>query len=308
MASPDRIRSAISACSSASVRRDASATLLDAARRREYDQLNSLLFDIGDLRAGLGLNHADNWDGNLANEYPGKSRGASEYEQLIARGRASEQAESKSGGGFGFFVLSAFVLVGFWLFYDNSSSNKATAEHSVVASAPTPRKETTAERPVVVSAPAPVPELVRRTPPKPVFNAPPVSAPRNGAVRWYISLPGEAPLKIRTSSGSDYFVKLENSQGKNIMDIFVKGGRTVEVDVPIGRYILKYASGATWYGYKHHFGPKTDYNKADTVLSFEKEYINDGYREGYRVSGHVITLYRVSGGNLTTSEIPKEAF
>ena len=79
------------------------------------------------------------------------------------------------------------------------------------------------------------------------------------------------------------------------MDVFVRGGSTVEVEVPLGTYRLKYAAGQNWYGLPHLFGPETSYSKADTPFRF--------YIEGQRISGYTVTLYSVRDGNLRTSPL-----
>jgi hypothetical protein len=84
------------------------------------------------------------------------------------------------------------------------------------------------------------------------------------------------------------------------MDIFVRGGDTVQVEVPLGTYVVKYASGTTWYGYDYRFGPETDYSKAESKFDFRND--------GYQISGYTITLYRVAGGNLHTRGLSPAEF
>ncbi len=43
----------------------------------------------------------------------------------------------------------------------------------------------------------------------------------------------------------------------------------IEIKVPLGSYIVKYAVGEKWYGEKYLFGPETRYNKADEKFVFE---------------------------------------
>lgn len=44
-----------------------------------------------------------------------------------------------------------------------------------------------------------------------------------------------APLEIRTDSGSDYYVKVVNAANDNdTLAIYIHGGETVEVEVPLG--------------------------------------------------------------------------
>ena len=292
-ASTKEIRAAISSCSNASVRKDASVILLTDSRRRIYDRMNLLLTDIGDMRAMLGLSHADNWDSELANEYDGRlASGISEYEQIMAEVKktekifsgeyAGETSSNKSGFGARIVRILKTFSIGaiIWLIFLNiSESNKPSSY----------------ERDVSRSAPVIKPK------PEPVFNEPSVPTPRSGIVRRYTSLPGRASLKIQTSAGSNYLVKIASSsdQRKAIMDIFIRGGNLVEVDAPIGKYIIKYAYGpsdGSWYGYQYLFGPDTEYHEADRVFHIQKEY------------GYEITLYRVQGGNLRTKEISKDKF
>jgi hypothetical protein len=86
----------------------------------------------------------------------------------------------------------------------------------------------------------------------------------------------------------------------DVLTVFVHGGSTVQIDVPLGTYIVKHAAGTKWYGYKHLFGPETSYSKADETFRFE--------RNGYQVTGYTITLYTVLHGNLQTSAIRPEDF
>ncbi|MBL8200351.1 MAG: hypothetical protein JNK40_05195 [Chromatiales bacterium] len=110
-----------------------------------------------------------------------------------------------------------------------------------------------------------------------------------------------APFEISTSPGSNYLVKLVDARrGTEVMDVFVRGGQRVEVQVPLGTYVLKYASGATWHGYDYLFGPSTDYNRAGTTFEFRQE--------GYRIMGHTVTLYRVTNGNMQTRRLTPAEF
>jgi len=108
-------------------------------------------------------------------------------------------------------------------------------------------------------------------------------------------------LEIRSSQGAYYVVKLcDYSSGRDVLSVFVHGGRTVEFDVPLGTYQIKYASGDRWYGPVHLFGPSTAYSKADSSFDFRVD--------GNRVSGYTLTLYTVVNGNLHTSRIAPEEF
>ena len=87
---------------------------------------------------------------------------------------------------------------------------------------------------------------------------------------------------------------------RETLTIYIRGGDTVEVDVPLGSYEIRYAAGDTWYGEDELFGPETSYNKADDLFTFSDT--------GYQISGYTITLYQVVNGNLETIPLDKDRF
>lgn len=114
---------------------------------------------------------------------------------------------------------------------------------------------------------------------------------------------GNHPLEIVTSPGNDYFVKLvDNITNAERIGIFVKGGQRIEVEVPAGQYRMRYASGETWRGMQHLFGPgnMTSYQASSDIFNFN---ISDGYYNGY-----TIELIRQEGGNMDTRSIPPSSF
>ncbi len=125
--------------------------------------------------------------------------------------------------------------------------------------------------------------------------------PANGEVQNYSQDEAIAPFTIRSQGGNNFLVKLSDADsGTDVMTIFVRGGEDVETSVPIGTYIVKYASGTTWYGYDQLFGPQTGYSKADETFDF--------VQEGDTVKGFSVTLYAVEGGNLSTSTLSPSEF
>ncbi len=127
------------------------------------------------------------------------------------------------------------------------------------------------------------------------------SLPYNGSIQKYISTECIAPFEIKAALGSHYLVKLVNAYTKtSVLTVFVRSGSTVCIDVPLGVYEVRYASGNTWYGYEYLFGPETSYSKADKTFSFEID--------GDQVNGFTITLYQVPYGNLNTSTIKPTDF
>ena len=133
-----------------------------------------------------------------------------------------------------------------------------------------------------------------------------VSRPRTGAYRNYdLSSNLAAPLEIRTATGANYFVKLEDSITREpIQTFFIRGGQTMESKVPLGQFVLKYATGNSWCGENDLFGADTQFHKADVVLQFARQNSDDGYT----TIGHTIELILQANGNLRTSRINREAF
>lgn len=83
-ASAAEITAAITACPHAELRSDAAAVLLNAGRRRTYDQLHATLTEIGGLRASLGLVPTRLWQGQR--DFDGEVRGSgSRYGEFIRK-------------------------------------------------------------------------------------------------------------------------------------------------------------------------------------------------------------------------------
>ena len=138
--------------------------------------------------------------------------------------------------------------------------------------------------------------------PKPIKNKyPTIEMPYSGKTQSFTNESKVAPLTIETSVGSNYLVKIVDYYSKQeVMTVFVRGGDSRKIQVPLGVYEIKYASGEKWYGYQHLFGDDTSYSKAENSFKFENT--------GYQITGYTITLYRVSNGNLRTSHINKSQF
>jgi hypothetical protein len=129
----------------------------------------------------------------------------------------------------------------------------------------------------------------------------PERLPPHGYTQNFTGRQALAPFSIQSSGSGYYFVKLVDvSTGADAVHLFVHGGRTIEIDVPLGSYYLKYATGQTWYGLDDFFGHETAYSKASTILTFSSD--------SYRYRGNSVTLYRVKGGNMHTQGISKNNF
>lgn len=126
--------------------------------------------------------------------------------------------------------------------------------------------------------------------------------PANGEVAWFGAPRAVvAPLEIKSSPGASYLVKLTDANGGgDVMTIFVVGGKTANVKVPLGNYVIKYVSGSVWYGYQLYFGPNGSYARTEKTFEFMRD--SDG------VTGYKVTLYAVQNGNLKTNQIEAKDF
>ncbi len=113
-----------------------------------------------------------------------------------------------------------------------------------------------------------------------------------------------APFQVTTPEGDDmYYLKLSNPNSKRDAEliIFMRAGSTYRTDVPLGTFVLRYATGPVWYGDKNLFGPcETRFHEADAKLEFSKS--------GNSLRGHKIELIKQVGGNLDSVELDEEAF
>jgi hypothetical protein len=120
--------------------------------------------------------------------------------------------------------------------------------------------------------------------------------PEHGIYARYAEGIGATSLTIRTTSDSDYFVKLE-SQPKNVpvMSFFIHGGRPLYATVPTGHFVMKVASGKTWCGENYLFGGATTM-QVTGPLAFQSD------------EEHTITLTASSKGNLSIHQISRSSF
>jgi hypothetical protein len=119
-----------------------------------------------------------------------------------------------------------------------------------------------------------------------------------------------APLAVDAPAGTNYALKFVHAaNGKDAMMIYVVGGQAFQIKAPLGTYKVRGASGTTWYGVKHLFGPTTSYFKLRSKASTSAEGDNFAFtRSGNQVHGFRITLIKQSGGNLETNPIKAEEF
>lgn len=128
--------------------------------------------------------------------------------------------------------------------------------------------------------------------PAPAFAQPELPLPRNGALDRFTAREAIAPLEIRTRGAEhNYFIKLVDSATEApVLTVFVRGGQSVALKVPLGRVKMRYAVGSKWYGERFLFGPRTSYAQADSEFDFSVH--------GDQISGYTVELFLQANGNL----------
>jgi hypothetical protein len=136
--------------------------------------------------------------------------------------------------------------------------------------------------------------------------------PANGEVTRYLTpLPEQplAPLNVITDgnpNGPQYFIKLADwSTNQTVLTLFLRAGLKTSVEVPLGIYKIKIASGTHWYGINKVFGPTADYSliakpSGDSKMVFEVR--------GKEVMGHELRLRSVRNGNVRRKPISLKEF
>lgn len=135
----------------------------------------------------------------------------------------------------------------------------------------------------------------------PVSSEPVGVMPDNGYIFYEYGYDRVCPLTIITQGEYAYYIKLVDAyNGGEILTFFVQPGQTVDIDVPLGDFYIKYASGLTWYDETSLFGPDTAYSEAGDIFYFTED------EESYY--GYTVELYMQEGGNLDTYEIEPGEF
>lgn len=287
------------------------AILLDTKRRRIYDRAWNCLSVISQLRANLDLNRTVHWKKNHSDFTIDNDGYLPLISQLVELAKApqrnSESAEKNEsvkkeevlltekvqGGGKATIWAVCLLLGVIWMV--NSCPKKR--EIPATAYPPIQNTQTSASYDDGGSRSASPSTRIKTSTPTPPLK--PKARPNTGRLTGKGK--NVAPFSIKTQIGRDYYIKLESVDTlKTVMTAYIRGGDTFKTKVPTGSYILKYASGAQWYGTKDYFGNDTVFSKADEVFFFRRT--SDGY-EGYTVE-----LILQKYGNLHTSGISKNNF
>ncbi len=319
-AAPETLKESIHNCRDKSLQQDAECVFASQRRKDMYDHTHSALVGISQLRNGLGLTHKELWNNQLNTEFNnGKSpplrlhklinanttnpppipKYHSAHNRHSTANRAARQRQQEgdvrakpgttSGKGFDDgnvvtnIAIAFLAIIGALIFLSLIDTPESTPRST----------QTPATQSATYQTPAQIP--------KNTFNEPVVSPPAHGYMLRHLDVEALAPLEINTSYGEYYFIKMiDTSSGREELELFIHGGRRIEIMMPLGTYTMKYATGKTWYGREHLFGPDTVYSKADSAFKFTEDY------RGY--SGYTVTLYKVSNGNLETERINASQF
>lgn len=155
--------------------------------------------------------------------------------------------------------------------------------------------------PTPVPTPVPTPSPTPEPTPTP-YNEPLVPVPLNGYSEILSSKEAIAPFSIKTpAEGEYYYIVLKEFYSKDkMLTIFIYPDSEIEMNIPLGDYMIFYATGTEWYGIENLFGPATSYFKSDEKLAF--------YIDGDYVMGVTLELIKQSGGNMPTQDISKGDF
>ena len=136
---------------------------------------------------------------------------------------------------------------------------------------------------------------------EPLPSYPVVPTPENGTAQFFTSEEKIASFNVENSSVNNFFLKLISVYSQQtIMTVFVRGGYSVSVKVPVGKYYIKYTSGNFWFGDEHLFGVGAVYQIFDKTFEFQIK--------GNKISGHTIILNKSFDGNLPSKYIKDSEF
>jgi hypothetical protein len=299
------LKDAIDRHSDENVRLAARAILL-SEQRRSYDNAHAQLRRIGQLRANLGLTHSELWLQSRTADFDVPARG--HHSQLDAlresiRGNEHSPADSTAGSRRAWWdtalrALAILAGLALWIWFLLPSSEpsrepdveqqRALSDLAEQLPEKNPRQATTLEN---------------RVP----SNSPPIPMPPTGVVyRAKRSKTTWPELRIRSGHrAGNFFVKvIELNSQREAARIFVRSGEAASTTLPPGKYVVRYANGAVWYGEEQLFGPRTAV--AEGVDPIELRLIESA--DGFQLLGGELTLEKQVDGNFADRVIELEEF
>ena len=181
----------------------------------------------------------------------------------------------------GALVISVILLIGYLIVTseDKGASKGSPSQTKFVADSPSPKTDSSGTQ----------------------YKPKPQPLPKNGTNRSFGQGERPAPLKVNTRGSDHHLIKLTKpGSTEAVMYLFIRAGQSAEMEVPLGIFEIKWATGKEWYGYKKKFGESTGYGKSNKLVNFEQT--------ATRFKGHEITLYPVASGNLSTKTISADEF
>lgn len=258
--------------------------LLDRQRKLAYDKAYTAMLRVASARTALELSESVHWSQHEKADWSAKGD-----EAYPIRSKTEAMAKKTTKGYRALFfwigvVLCAVLLRTCTSVFDNvnASDENRMQGNSAVASRDIARDS------VIKPDPIQIPVIERL--PSPRHNTMYVSRGRS-----------KATIKVNTQKGVDYYLKLVDVESKKtVRSWFVQGGRISQIGVPAGTFYLIVNEGTSWCGAKLGFGPGTVLYRADDTFELEDT--------GNQRNGVEVTLYRVVGGNLSTTGISESEF
>lgn len=103
------------------------------------------------------------------------------------------------------------------------------------------------------------------------FNASMVELPENGLTFQNVPAPPLAQINVQSAPGFSYMLRLDDAiTGDLAIMTFVHPGSSLNLSLPYGNYIVKYACGTAWYGHQYLFGLSTRYSKILRLLDVSR--------------------------------------
>jgi hypothetical protein len=257
--------------------------LLDEQRRNAYDQAYDAMLKVASVRTALELSNTPHW--STADQAAWGTAGQSAY-PIEIRTNAQDKRFSKGTRRLLIWIgiVLCVVLVRLctpWLGGADAHVERSTSQSEVKSTRQESRPDSRTEYKT-----------------EPEFEVLPAPSHNTMFVRRGRT---SATLKLNTRSGVDYYVKLINASTKQTArSWYIRGGKTSIIGVPSGSYHLLINEGNSWCGAKLGFGPGSVLYQTDDELSFEDT--------GSTSQGIEVTLYKVQGGNLSTTSISEEEF
>jgi hypothetical protein len=129
----------------------------------------------------------------------------------------------------------------------------------------------------------------------------PEQFPAHGTIIVADHLDCIAGLKITTpDNDSYYYVHMKDiADPQKTVKLFLLGGHTHEIKVPLGDYEFYYGIGNTWYGMDNLFGYNATYQKSLEAVTFNAD------DEG--IYGWHISLFKTPDGDFRTTPVMPSA-